>query len=431
MNSLCHQTLLNDLPLGLCLLDCQYRVLFWNHYFARQTGLSAEQVMGQSLLELFAPQARFLKKKIDSVVLLSSPAFSSWEHQPHVFEMTSSRPVTGAETLMYQNIEFLPILNDRHETSQVCLILQDVTELASYILQERALKAELAAEHARLLELNSKLEKAQNQLLQSEKMAAIGQLAAGVAHEINNPMGFISSNLQTLTDYSAKLFQLIDFYENLVSKSGNAALQAQQQATNQRLQVDFIRSDLPELLTETLEGATRVADIVGNLKTFSHVDNAQWQPYNVLDCLESTIRISMTQFKHKVELHRDYPAALPLIDCQPMQLNQVFLNLLVNAGQAIAERGDIWLRVSTADDGVLVSVRDNGSGISAEHQKRLFEPFFTTKAVGQGTGLGLSLSWSIVEKHHGRIEFSSVPAQGTEFRVWLPFHQPAIVDAPA
>lgn len=329
---------------------------------------------------------------------------------------------------MFQDLQFLPVEHDGVIVS-VCLVLQDVTALASYIQAERSLKAELEAEHSALTVLNQKLEAAQNQLLQSEKMAAIGQLAAGVAHEINNPIGFISSNLQSLQDYSNKLLQLTDFYEKVVQKIASDKLYQVQRQKWQQLQYEFIKADLPELLNETCEGVERVAAIVRNLKSFSHVDDSEWQYANLITGLENTIKIANNQLKYKVQLHRDFPENLPEVYCQPMQLNQVFLNLLVNAAQAIEEQGDVYLSATADDNELRLAFRDTGCGIAPENLKRLFEPFFTTKPVGSGTGLGLSLSWSIVQKHHGRIEVSSTVGVGTTFTVILPLRtttEPAV-----
>ncbi|TXH98463.1 MAG: PAS domain-containing protein [Rheinheimera sp.] len=423
--TLLHEQLHNRLPLGICLLNAEYQVLYWNDFFSDRTGQSSATVQGKSLLELFPQQARYLKKKIDSVFVLSNASFSYWEHQPHVFPFSSSRPITGEETLMYQNIEFLPVEWAGESVHTICLVVQDVTELASYFLAEQQLSARLEQEHAELKALNDKLSMAQNQLLQSEKMAAVGQLAAGVAHEINNPIGFISSNLQTLQDYAARLLKLTDFYEKVISKTGNDAYLAMQRDTQQRLQFDFVRQDLPELLSESIDGIERVTDIVKNLKAFSHVDNAHWQYANLVEGLENTLKIAANQLKYKVEIHRDYAADLPEVYCQPNQINQVFLNLLVNAAQAMEHKGHLYLRAWQQGQSVCVEVRDTGPGIAPEHMKRLFEPFFTTKPVGSGTGLGLSLSYSIVQKHQGEIDVHSVPGSGASFTIMLPVAGPA------
>jgi signal transduction histidine kinase len=420
-----HLQLNNRLPLGVCVLDAEYQIQYWNDFFADRTGFSAEQAQGRNLLDLFPAQASYLRKKINSVFVLNNASFSYWEHKPHVFPFSTSRPITGEETQMFQNIEFLPLDVEDGVVQSVCLLLQDVTELASYFQAEQALSARLEQEHAALKALNDKLSMAQNQLLQSEKMAAIGQLAAGVAHEINNPIGFISSNLQTMQDYGGRLLKLVAFYEKIVGKMGTDTSRALQQDMQQRLQFDFVRQDLPELLTESVEGIDRVAAIVKNLKSFSHVDNAEWQYANLVDGLENTLKIAANQLKYKVEIHREYAADIPEVYCQPMQINQVFLNLLVNASQAMAQGGHLYLKVWPQDEHVHVEIRDTGTGIAPEHLSRLFEPFFTTKPVGSGTGLGLSLSYSIVKKHQGDIVVNSELGVGSSFTLVLPL-KPAV-----
>lgn len=415
-----HLQLNNRLPLGICVLNAEYQVLYWNDFFTDRTGQNLAAVQGTNLLELFPAQARYLKKKIDSVLVLNNASFSYWEHQPHVFPFSSSRPITGEETLMYQNIEFLPIESDDSSVHNVCLVVQDVTELASYFQAEQRLSAKLEQEGAELKALNEKLSMAQSRLLQSEKMAAIGQLAAGVAHEINNPIGFISSNLQTLQDYATRLLKLTEFYEKVVNKTGNDAFLAMQRDMQLRLQFGFVRQDLPDLLKESIDGIDRVSEIVKNLKAFSHIDNAQWQYANLVEGLENTLKIAANQLKYKVEIHRDYAADLPEVYCQPNQINQVFLNLLVNSAHAMDQKGHLYLKAWQQEQSVCIEVRDTGQGIAPEHMKRLFEPFFTTKPVGSGTGLGLSLSYSIVKRHQGEISVQSEPGAGASFTIILP-----------
>jgi signal transduction histidine kinase len=422
------QNLTAKLPLGVCVLNDQFEIEYWNDFFADRLKISSDDVRGLNLLEMFPDQATYLKKKINSVFILNNASFSYWEHKPHVFVFGSSRPITGEETLMYQNIEFLPLDVSNNTVKTVCMIVQDVTELASYYQGQKGLTQQLAQEHSVLLELNNKLEAAQNQLLQSEKMAAIGQLAAGVAHEINNPIGFIFSNLQILQDYSSKLLKLVSFYEKVIDKTKNQTFINLQQDMQQRMQYPFLRDDMPDLVSESIEGIERVTDIVRSLKAFSHVDSSEWENCNVIDGIESTLKIANSQFKHKIEIHRDYQESVPLLLCQPMQLNQVFLNILVNAAQAIENKGHIYISVRGDDTEVTIEIKDTGSGISDSAIRKIFEPFYTTKPVGQGTGLGLSLSYSIIQKHNGKILVSSSVNVGTTFTIILPLLPPGEID---
>ncbi|MEL4304153.1 sensor histidine kinase [Shewanella xiamenensis] len=422
------QKLTSRLPLGICVVDEFYQIIYWNEFFTDRLSTDNKSVTHENnLLALFPDAAKFLQKKINSVFVLNNASFSYWEHRPHVFDFSSSRPITGEETAMYQNIEFFPLDIENNQVKTVCLIVQDVTELASYYQAQKCLSEQLEQEHTALSLLNKKLEAAQNQLLQSEKMAAIGQLAAGVAHEINNPIGFVNSNLQSLQDYNDKLLKLLSFYQKLVHKIGSPPYFALEQDMLKRHQFEFICSDLPDLINESIEGLDRVTVIVKSLKSFSHVDSSEWQYANVIEGIENTLKIAANQIKYKAVVLRNFQDNLPELYCQPMQLNQIFLNLLVNAAQAIEERGEISIDVSATESEFMIVIRDTGSGIAAQDIRKIFEPFYTTKPVGTGTGLGLSLSYSIVQKHKGEIKVTSTLGVGTSFTVILPILTPADV----
>ncbi len=291
--------------------------------------------------------------------------------------------------------------------------------LVSVALENLNLRLDQELRIADLTEAKRRLEEAQHQLLQADKMASIGQLAAGVAHEINNPVGYVSSNLGTLQRNVADLLALIAAYEGHEAAL-DAAARADLAALKGRLDIDFLREDVVALIEESLSGLTRVKKIVQDLKDFSHVDESEWQWADLHKGLDSTLNIVWNEIKYKAELAKEY-GELPEVECQPFQLNQVFMNLLMNAAQAIEEKGVITLRSGRGEgETVWVEVADNGKGIPAENLKRIFDPFFTTKSVGKGTGLGLSLSYSIVQKHNGQIEVYSEVGQGTRFRVSLP-----------
>jgi signal transduction histidine kinase len=271
--------------------------------------------------------------------------------------------------------------------------------------------------------LIKRLGEAQNQLLQSERMASIGQLAAGVAHEINNPVGFVNSNLGSLQRYVLDMLRLLSVYELAEGAMSGAAVQEIKQVKAD-IDVEFMREDVASLLAESLDGLKRVTRIVQDLKNFSHVDEAERQWADLEAGLESTLRVVWNELKFKVEVIREF-AGIPQIECFPFQLNQVFMNLLVNASHAIETHGTITIRTGHDEVWVWVEVQDTGRGIKPENLARIFEPFFTTKPVGQGTGLGLSLSYGIVQKHGGRIEVNSALGQGTTFKVILLKKPPA------
>lgn len=289
-------------------------------------------------------------------------------------------------------------------------------EVKTRQVAEEALK-EVSAEQSQLI---GKLRDAHEQLLQSEKMASVGQLAAGIAHEINNPIGFLNSNIGTLQSYLETLFEALDSCGEAIAQSTSCAeVAARFEEVKARAEIDFLKSDITELMKESREGLKRVKDIVQALKDFSHVGEANWLEADLHRGLDSTLNIVNNEIKYKATVTKEY-GELPLVRCLASQLNQVFMNLLVNAAQAISGFGAIKIRTGCADDWVWVEICDTGSGIPPEILNRIFDPFFTTKPVGSGTGLGLSLSYGIVHKHGGRIEVKSELNKGTCFTVHLP-----------
>ncbi|WP_223247261.1 ATP-binding protein [Sulfuriferula sp. AH1] len=305
-------------------------------------------------------------------------------------------------------------------------LLPDILRVLERIELLRALEQSNRSLHAEQLKqqvLIKKLESAQGQLLQSEKMASIGQLAAGVAHEINNPIGYVYSNLSTLEKYLEDIFRIMDDYEIAESLISDNDVLSRLQAAKESLDFKFLKEDLPALMNESKEGITRVKKIVQDLKDFSHSDaTEEWRFVDILEGINSTLNIVNNEIKYKAEVIKKYDL-IPEVECLSSQLNQVFMNLLVNAAHAIEERGVITIRTGRVDDEVWIEVADTGIGIAQENMKRIFDPFFTTKPVGKGTGLGLSLSYGIVQKHHGRIEVQSKVGAGTAFRVCLPINQ--------
>jgi signal transduction histidine kinase len=295
--------------------------------------------------------------------------------------------------------------------------------LVAIVIENALLHAEERNRIAELSTLNQKLEEAQSQLLQSEKMASIGQLAAGVAHEINNPVGYIASNLGSLRGYLEELLGILALHEDgLAQMSPDSPLRRKIDQARRRVDVDFLRSDVQALVSESLEGVSRVKKIVQDLKEFAHVDRTEWQEADLHQALDSTLNIVWNELKYKAEVVKEY-GALPLVECIPCQINQVFMNLLVNAAQAIESRGVITLRSSREGECVWVEVADTGKGMPPDVQRRIFEPFFTTKPVGKGTGLGLSLAYGIIKKHDGEITVTSTVGKGTSFRVTLPLRR--------
>ena len=299
--------------------------------------------------------------------------------------------------------------------------LAEVNEqLAQDITSRQSAEDELRRRNIELTELNAKLSMAQEKLVQSDKLASIGQLAAGVAHEINNPIGYIFSNFGTLQNYLDQLFVMLDMYQEAEDKASPDVM-ARLREMREKIDLDFLREDIPVLMSESKEGIARVRSIVQDLKDFSRVDASQeWVWASIHGGIDSTLNIVANEVKYKADVVREY-GDIPDIECLPSQLNQVVMNLVVNAAHAVGEqRGLITIRTGHEGEHVWIEVQDNGCGIARENIGRIFDPFFTTKPVGKGTGLGLSLSYGIVQKHHGRIDVTSEPGAGTCFRITLP-----------
>lgn len=300
-------------------------------------------------------------------------------------------------------------------------------DMVSLVLANMQLHIDQKLRFEEFRQVSQKLEEMRSHMLQTEKMASIGQLAAGVAHEINNPIGYVYSNLGTLEKYMHDAFSMITLYEQAEGAISDDAVKVRLKAAREDRDIDFLKEDLGALMTESREGITRVRKIVQNLKEFSHVDAAdEWHFADLHKGLNSTLNIVNYEIRYKASVIREY-GDIPDVECLSSQLNQVFMNLLVNAAQAIDDNGTITVRTGKHEDGVWVEVEDTGKGIAAEHMKKIFDPFFTTKPIGKGTGLGLSLSYGIVQKHHGSIEVQSEAGKGARFRVWLPVRQPPAV----
>ncbi|HLO93482.1 MAG TPA: ATP-binding protein [Burkholderiaceae bacterium] len=381
------------------------RITRANKKFAEMFEFGDESPLDHQSVELFTDPESYA-----ALGAVAFPLLSRGESLLHEMEMCTLR----GNRIWVQMIAYMA--DPQNIQAGTWWLLQDRTEV-------RRVQAELQQNFERMKETNARLEEAQNQLLQSEKMASIGQLAAGVAHEINNPIGFVSSNLGTLRRYVEGMFGLLAQYERVDRQQLPASLQQEIEVQRTALDMEFLKEDLPQLLDESDEGLTRVKKIVQDLKDFSRVDQSDWQDADLNAGLDSTLNVVMNEVKYKAEIVKHYQA-LPTVRCRAAQLNQVFMNLIVNAAHAIAERGVITLSTRQEGEWVCVSVQDTGCGMSEATLRRIFEPFFTTKPVGRGTGLGLSLSFSIVQRHGGRIEVESHPGEGSRFSVWIPVAGP-------
>jgi len=358
--------------------------------------ICSDHVMGVVTVQSYFPEVRYGARDLEILTFVSHHIANSIERR------------RAADALKISNAELERRVGERTSQLREQIEVRQLVELA---LQQR--NSELEA-------VNSMLAGTQSQLLQSEKMASIGQLAAGVAHEINNPIGYVHSNLISLTRYLDNIFAILAAYERLEHSLAPASPELiEMRRLKESSELDYVRRDIGDLLAESVEGVTRVEKIVKDLKDFSHVDEAEWEHTDVHAAIDSTLNVVWHELKYKAELIKEY-GDLPPIQCLPFQLKQVFMNLLVNAAHAIDHRGTITIRSGSEDEQIWVAISDTGKGIDPRHLTRIFEPFFTTKPVGVGTGLGLSVSYSIIQKHNGKIEVASEPGVGTTFTIRLP-----------
>jgi two-component system NtrC family sensor kinase len=415
-------------------IDEAFRIISVNMAFLNRRGGGFSDSIGRSFIEVLD----------DSV---QPPGESDLKSSlAAVFETGAMRTLLDTfkdadGNIRYREIRCAPIRNKLGEIFQCLIVMKDITEerrsseeIRSLNQQLQKAVQEIEGKNKELRDTLKKLKDTQAQMLQSEKMSSIGQLAAGVAHEINNPTGFVSSNLKTLADYHKDIHDLVARYRKLIKhmaeKSGEGGAPAddfQEQvaevlAVESEVDIDYILEDIQNLLTECHEGTERIKKIVVDLKDFAHPGKDTLQGADINKGIESTLNVVWNELKYKATVTKDL-GKLPLVECYPQQINQVLMNLFVNAAQAIPEQGEI--RISTrADNGhVDIEVNDSGEGIPQENLSKIFDPFFTTKEVGKGTGLGLNVAYNIIRKHKGTITAESTVGKGTTFKIRLPVNQ--------
>ena len=403
---------MRSLSAHIAVLDDEGRILLVNDAWMRFTPHSAPGAKPLTLGQNFLHVCDRAAEQGDSgavnlaaairMVLAGKESFVSLE-----------RSVASSTTPRWFLVTISPLMGTAAGLVHVVMAFTDITARKT---AEHALRAEKEAQET----LVRRLEEARNQLLQSEKLASIGQLAAGVAHEINNPVGYVKSNLSTLRGYLEQVMALLNAYglseDPLASQTARNSLERLKETVD----LPFLRDDIWSLMRECDEGLQRVTQIVRDLKDFSHADGGERVQADLHRGLDSTLNIVWNELKYKAKVIREY-GELPCVDCVITQINQVFMNLLVNAAQAMEQHGTIWIRTGLGEPGwVWVEVEDTGQGIPEENLKRIFDPFFTTKPVGKGTGLGLALAYGIINRHGGRIEVESTVGKGTRFRICLP-----------
>ncbi|WP_374243626.1 ATP-binding protein [Zoogloea sp.] len=453
-------------PVPTLVIDASHAVTHWNRACEQILGLPAAAMVGtRRQWEAFYDSERpiladlIVSGTVDEIIGLYggknlrrsqviAGAYEAEDFFPRVggcgrWLYFTAAPLYNADGAMIGAIETLQDITERKNAENALLQmradleatvvqrtrdLQDAkASLEEDIARREMAETELLKRYVELTDLNCRLHDTQQQLVQSEKMASIGQLAAGVAHEINNPIGYVNSNLHSLKTYIGQLLEVLDTYEAHRSALPPADADAIE-SVKRAVDFAYLRDDIGELISESAEGTARVRKIVQDLRDFSRTDASQdWQAADLHQGLDSTLNIASNEIKYKADVVREY-GTLPLVECLPSQLNQVFMNLFVNAAQAMPDnrRGTICVRTGHDGDTVWIEIADDGSGIPPDVLDRIFDPFFTTKPVGKGTGLGLSLSYGIVQKHHGHIAASSAPGTGTCFRITLPVHHQAV-----
>lgn len=401
-----HRTILDSIEEAYYEVDLMGTLMFFNDSLCRISGYTKEELTGMKYKEYLENEnVEVVFDIFNRVYKTRKPdRMASWKflgrnHKRIHVESSISPIISNGEVVGFRGV------------------LRDITERKETEEDLRRAHSLLEKTNFDLLDAYSELKSAQSKMLQSEKMASIGQLAAGVAHEINNPIGFITSNLGSLKKYMERFLEYMNLMEDVVA-GRNDDKEGIKQKRNE-LKIDMLKDDVKDLISESLDGAGRVKKIVQDLKSFSRVDHVELQDADINECLETTLNIVWNELKYKAEVKREY-GDIPLTRCYPQQLNQVFMNLLINASHAIEEHGYIKIR-SWQDDGYIkVAISDTGCGIPQENITKLFEPFFTTKETGKGTGLGLSISYDIVKKHNGEILVESEPGRGSTFTVCIP-----------
>ena len=407
---------------GVLLVDRLGNILNMNQRFSMMWALPDAILAGRKDAEVFGFMANMFPDPLAYQAQLASILPDTDQESFDTLDLTDgrtferrSRPARHGVEIIGRVFSFTDVTERKATEKQ---LLNQNLRLEELVVQRTAA---LSRQLADLTEAKRRLEDAQNQLLQSEKLASIGQLAAGVAHEINNPIGFVNSNLGTLSNYVDSLLTIDAAYAKVQAELTPTLPHTFDavQTLKAGADYDFMVEDLRQLIKESRDGLERVKTIVRDLKDFARVGETEWLWADLHKALESTLNIVWNEIKYKARVEREY-GTLPEIHCIPSQLNQVFMNLLVNAAHAIDKQGVIRLRSGCNGDQVWIEVIDDGGGIPAENLNRIFDPFFTTKPLGKGTGLGLSLAWGIVQRHRGQITVQSEVGKGTTFRISLP-----------
>ena len=411
-------------------IDDKFRIVSVNNAFLKNTGTTFKEIIGKYCFKdengsNIPVCGREVKSLVKKVIESGMPQHSLDTYADKYGEKR------------YKRMNCLPVKDEAGKIFQLVIVLKDITDDK---IKEEKIKAlnkrlqetsdEIKVKNEELEYTLKRLKDTQAQILQAEKMASVGQLAAGIAHEINNPTGFVSSNLKTLIDYIDDISRLIKQYRMLITDlkdnaAGEKTASSIEKRVNQiagieeEIDLDFIMDDIMDLINDCREGTKRIKKIVLDLKDFAHPGEDKLQATDINKGIESTLNVVWNELKYKATVTKEY-GDLPLIKCYPQQLNQVFMNIFVNAAQAIEKRGEIRILTQADNGSVEVRISDTGVGISKENISKIFEPFFTTKEVGKGTGLGMNIAYNIIKKHKGTIDVESEVGKGATFTIRIP-----------
>jgi PAS domain S-box-containing protein len=389
---------------------------------------SSKAELGYFPNELTGKQAKMLLPEAET------ERFANWLNrvldEPSKVLRRRTRFCTKEMETLHVEIIFKNLLDDE-AIDGILIMVRDISEAieAEEILTNynNKLKEEVALHTGALQEKNDELEtllanlkEAQVQLIESEKLASLGQLTAGIAHEINNPINFVSANIGPLKRDIADIRLLLEKYASLHTCEDLEQNLEEIQQLRESLDIDYLEEEITQLLNGIEEGATRTSEIVAGLRSFSRIDEEDIKPADLHEGLNSTLMLLSHKLRMGIHVSKQFAENLPQVECYPGKINQVFMNILSNSVQALDGKGSITLRTWHQDDTVFISIKDNGPGISDEDKEKVFEPFFTTKPSGEGTGLGLSITNAIIQKHKGNIEIHSQPGKGAEFVISLP-----------
>lgn len=335
----------------------------------------------------------------------------------HVVDIFTSLLLIQAfvAVIFFTTLILSAVIAERRKAQQE--LLQANIELESRVEQRTQ---DLNEKNIQLNNALDTLKQAEAQLIQAEKMSSLGILTAGIAHEINNPVNFISANIGPLKNDIKDIIQLLNKYEEITPETSIKDKILEISKYSDEIDLPFTLQETHNLLDGIEEGAKRTANIVKDLRTFSRLDEGELKHVNIHENIDSTLALLHNQFRDRITVKKNYEE-IPKVECFPGKINQVFMNILTNAAYAIPEQGEITITTTCkGNDQILISIRDTGIGMSKETMARIFEPFFTTKPIGKGTGLGLSISYSIIQEHHGTISINSIPGKGSEFIITLP-----------